>query len=708
MERFKSITIIFLLLAVGLLASAAQAKPASVLLQEGLYAEQIEGDLDAAIKIYEKIIAQAEQTQQSAARAMYRIGICRLKKGDKTQAAQEFQQLIGKFPGQKPLVAKAQQQLAKLEPATAGVFGPIIEKVINDDGVGEDFMFDLDIGKSFSASDAKEWTETSDIGQGKSLEDFVMKSGVDLFGETSKKSLMGIDMIAMPVHNEQWNMSPGDVIEQLFMGKPGTPIALSADGQLPKTFVFKTGEGGMGILQITKMQAGKAPRHFKIRYKMVIPSVPVAQLAKKLTRKILPECDTTTFDLLDLPSGDLINSEPGGDMIDLKNSKGMGHLYFDRAYGEPYIVGIRGTRLQRRRSGKLVPTEPERVSRGIAAYYAIASLPCQYRVTMGTGEKYELKITSIEQGHRGGCQLEYWKESADGGAVAPTVPIFDSPQTATVYDIDHPKTMGKHCTIDLDTGTTAGIPATMRSRGNDDVMSYLAGEGVDAVGEFAGKEAGLIAFGMVVEVMPAQAWDRLTPAELTARLSERKIAATETKIVPWNDQGDRAVFAFATREGAMGLLQILSADEKAQRFELRYKKLKTHVGLEDAESNAMDASPGAAADLLPALKGLMGGVFNAIENNDTDTAVLLLDKLIADSKKLAQSLKGTSAEAGVTSGIGTLEMLREALANKQMDRAKSLLSAINQMGPGLEDAVEKEAAKPRPEMTPAQEQPDKG
>jgi len=301
-----------------------------------------------------------------------------------------------------------------------------------------------------------------------------------------------------------------------------------------------------------------------------------------------------------------------------------------------------------------------------------------------------LKITSIEQGHRGGCKLEYWKGSADGGAVAQTVSVFDSPQTATVYDVDHPKTKGKHCTIDLDTGLTKGLPYEQLEASSKDIMSYLAWEGVDAVGEFASNEAGLIALGMVFEAMPAQAWDRLTPAELTARLSGRTIAATKTTIMQWNSQGDQSVFAFATREGAMGLLQILSADEKAQKFELRYKKLTTRVVPADAELNAVQPSLNAAAGMLPALKGLFGGLHEAIENNDSDTAVVLSKKLIADSKKLAGFLKGTSAEAGVTSGIETLEILHEALANKQMDRAKSMLSVLNQMGPGLEDFMKEQ------------------
>jgi len=115
MERLKSITIIFLL-AVGLLASSAPAKSAGVLLQEGLYAEEIEGDLNAAIKIYEQAIAKAEKVQRTAAHAMYRIGMCYLKQGRKDKAAEYFQKMISDFPGQRAFARKARSQLDKIKP----------------------------------------------------------------------------------------------------------------------------------------------------------------------------------------------------------------------------------------------------------------------------------------------------------------------------------------------------------------------------------------------------------------------------------------------------------------------------------------------------------------------------------------------------------------------------------------------------------------
>jgi len=129
MERSKNITnitsILLLsfgllasttLLAVALFASPAEAKPASVLLQEGLYAEEIEGDLEAAIKIYKQVIAEVKAAQQTAAQATYRLGMCYLKKGQEEKAAEYFQQVVSNYSAQKVVVERANKQLEKIRP----------------------------------------------------------------------------------------------------------------------------------------------------------------------------------------------------------------------------------------------------------------------------------------------------------------------------------------------------------------------------------------------------------------------------------------------------------------------------------------------------------------------------------------------------------------------------------------------------------------
>jgi len=113
MERFKCITII-LLFVVAAFACAANGKAASTLLQEGLYAEEIDGDLNAAIKIYQQIIAAGTAQRSHIAQAMYRQGMCYLKKQDEAEARAVFTKLVADYSDQTKIVSKVKPMLAEL------------------------------------------------------------------------------------------------------------------------------------------------------------------------------------------------------------------------------------------------------------------------------------------------------------------------------------------------------------------------------------------------------------------------------------------------------------------------------------------------------------------------------------------------------------------------------------------------------------------
>jgi len=100
----------------GIAVSQARAEPASVLLEKGIYAEETKGDVNEAITIYQKIVAETEANRPSVAEAYCRLGICYLKKGDKTKAAETFKTLLSRFPEQTRVVTQAGKELAKLEP----------------------------------------------------------------------------------------------------------------------------------------------------------------------------------------------------------------------------------------------------------------------------------------------------------------------------------------------------------------------------------------------------------------------------------------------------------------------------------------------------------------------------------------------------------------------------------------------------------------
>ncbi len=123
MEKWKNITIIFLL-AVGMLGTVAFAKSSSTLLQEGLYAEEVDGDIDAAIRIYEKIIKDGSAQRSHIAQALYRQGMCYLKKQNEGQAKIVFGKVVEDYSDQTKVVNKVKPLLEELGNADPAALMP--------------------------------------------------------------------------------------------------------------------------------------------------------------------------------------------------------------------------------------------------------------------------------------------------------------------------------------------------------------------------------------------------------------------------------------------------------------------------------------------------------------------------------------------------------------------------------------------------------
>lgn len=90
------------------------AESASVLLQRGIFAEETEGNLDAAIKIYEQIAAESAANRPVVAQAQYRLAVCYQKKGAKGQAITTLNELLKQFPSEARLSQMAREILAEL------------------------------------------------------------------------------------------------------------------------------------------------------------------------------------------------------------------------------------------------------------------------------------------------------------------------------------------------------------------------------------------------------------------------------------------------------------------------------------------------------------------------------------------------------------------------------------------------------------------
>ncbi len=100
--------VIYLLLAI---LSASWGQDAEPALEKGIYAEEILGDLDAAIAIYTEIATDFKRGRHIRAQALFHQGSCYYKKGMPSHGLVSLTQLVTEFPEEKALIERAQALL---------------------------------------------------------------------------------------------------------------------------------------------------------------------------------------------------------------------------------------------------------------------------------------------------------------------------------------------------------------------------------------------------------------------------------------------------------------------------------------------------------------------------------------------------------------------------------------------------------------------
>jgi hypothetical protein len=108
---------------IALVAGGSESFAASTgeLLQQGLYAEEVEGNIDAAIKTYAQIIENRSAPAHHVAQALYRQGMCYLKLKNEPAARAALHRLVTEHPGQTEIVEKARpllEDLTNFDPAS--------------------------------------------------------------------------------------------------------------------------------------------------------------------------------------------------------------------------------------------------------------------------------------------------------------------------------------------------------------------------------------------------------------------------------------------------------------------------------------------------------------------------------------------------------------------------------------------------------------
>jgi len=176
MKSHKFIVVV-LVLAFILVSTGYGQQTAEQLYQSALYKEEIEGELDAAIKIYETIIKQYPENRPIAAKAMLHSGICKERLGMK-EAQKAYESVVRDYADQVEIVSQARVRLAVLS-SPGDKKGFVTRRILSDasgigakltaDGkyirglnpeTGDVYQFDIASGQSNLIKNKGPWGET--------------------------------------------------------------------------------------------------------------------------------------------------------------------------------------------------------------------------------------------------------------------------------------------------------------------------------------------------------------------------------------------------------------------------------------------------------------------------------------------------------------------------------------------------------------------
>ena len=121
METIKAINLFVVALFIAV--NAVAADPLTERLQRGLFEEEANRNLDAAIKEYQAVVTQSDEQRKVTATALFRLGDCYRKLGKTNEAAAFYQRITRDFSEQEQLARLAADFLKP----TTGLVTPRVE-----------------------------------------------------------------------------------------------------------------------------------------------------------------------------------------------------------------------------------------------------------------------------------------------------------------------------------------------------------------------------------------------------------------------------------------------------------------------------------------------------------------------------------------------------------------------------------------------------
>ena len=95
-------------------------------IQRGLFEEEANQNLGAAIQAYQSVASQFDKDRKLAATAIFRLGECYRKQGNTNDAAVQYQRILRDFSDQPTLVTLSRQNLAGMGTAPPATAAPVL------------------------------------------------------------------------------------------------------------------------------------------------------------------------------------------------------------------------------------------------------------------------------------------------------------------------------------------------------------------------------------------------------------------------------------------------------------------------------------------------------------------------------------------------------------------------------------------------------
>jgi hypothetical protein len=202
-----------------------------------------------------------------------------------------------------------------------------------------------------------------------------------------------------------------------------------------------------------------------------------------------------------------------------------------------------------------------------------------------------LAVIQINRRDAGLAWLNWRVEKAAGPGYGPV-------QTVTLQSIDEKSAASQPCAIDLDTGRTVTIPAQVLRLPANDLLAWLEQNGIDAIARMSEEGDGLIGVGLFFWTWMASGWADTDPVELREEMARATYQPRRPLL--FREDSYQSVFPFKTREGTIGMLQMLAVDKAKRTVQFRYLTLQ-----ENGTGDVKAQSDSESQQLAESVKRLM-------------------------------------------------------------------------------------------------------